>query len=209
MQAQFLPGGRLAGISGGAVTIWDVASGEVVKRLLLPFASGGVGRLLPDGRHAVIAAADFSLRVVDPAKGGEGTALRHHLGAPSGLAVHPSGRLFASIGSDRLLKIWGPRPGGMAQVKPYGFCGIQVGQGAVPGEVVVMTVHANTPAAAAGLRQGDLVRQIGGRKIETATDLVDQIRSFQEGDEVDFAIERAEGPQTVKIRLARRPPEIP
>jgi S1-C subfamily serine protease len=123
--------------------------------------------------------------------------------------VHPTGRTFVSIGADRLLKVWGAKAGGMARVKPYGFCGIQVGQGAVPGEVVIMLVQAGTPAATSGLAQGDLVRRIGGKAIATPTDVVDQIRSFQEGDEVDFVVERPDGQHAYRIRLGRRPPEVP
>ena len=207
MSVQYVAGGRLAGISQTAASLWDASSGELVKRQVFA-ETATAARMMPDGRHAVTAGSDFGLRVLELAKGGPGVPLRHHLGAPTGIATHPAGKLIASIGSDRLLKVWGPKPGGMEQVRPIGFAGIQVGQGAVQGEVVVMAVHANTPAALAGLRQGDLMKSIGGRPVETPTDVVDLIRSYQEGEEAVFGVSRGGAPQSVRLKLAARPKDM-
>jgi WD40 repeat protein len=209
LEARFVPGGRLAALSTASATVWDAASGERLQRRPLGFAGGAAAAIFPDGRWAVVSDDGFALRLVDLARGGATTALKHHLGPPSGLAVHPAGRGFVSIGKDRLLKVWGARSGGMAGVKAYGFCGIQVQQTAVPGEVVIAAVNPGTPASEAGLRPGDLLSGIGGRKVATPTDVVDLIRSYQEGDEAEFVVVRPEGERSYRIRLARKPAEQP
>ena len=97
----------------------------------------------------------------------------------------------------------------MESVRACGFAGIQLGQGAVPGEVIVMAVRAGTPAEAAGMRQGDLIKTVGGRAVGSPTDAVDLIRSYQEGEEALFGVERPEGATTVRVKLAARPKDTP
>ena len=58
------------------------------------------------------------------------------------------------------------------------------------------------------LKQGDLLRRVGGRAVANPTEATDQIGSFLEGDDVEVVFERGGAERTMKIRLGRRPPEL-
>ena len=140
-------------------------------------------------------------------QGREVTKLQHHTGALSGVAVHPAGRWIVTIGNDHHLKIWGRVAGGMARVRPKGFCGIRV-QPDPAGRVLVSDVIAKTPAQSAGMQVGDVLRSVGGVEIHNTSEAVDHIGSYLEGDEVDFVVERAGDAKTMKIKLVKRPADL-
>ena len=172
--------------------------------------SGGLGcvRLSPDERYAVAASSDLSVRVHDLLRNGAEVArLRHHTAPLSGLAIRPDGRILVTIGHDRHVKIWGRVSGGMAKVRPKGFCGIRV-QADAAGKIVIADVIAGTAAQAAGLRVGDGLRSVGGAEVRDTTEAVDRISSFLEGDEVEFGIERGGESKVLKFKLGKRPDDL-
>ncbi len=63
--------------------------------------------------------------------------------------------------------------------------------GVKPGEGVLVTgVEANSPAAEAGLKSGDVIRKIDGRDVESAEDLVRGVRGHDPGDAMTLTILR-------------------
>jgi S1-C subfamily serine protease len=58
-----------------------------------------------------------------------------------------------------------------------------------------------TPAAAAGLRQGDVVTGVDGESIESASDLVDAITSREPGTRVTVTFQRSGTERTVELEL--------
>lgn len=54
------------------------------------------------------------------------------------------------------------------------------------------------PAAQAGLRQGDIVTEVGGRTVDSPTDLIVRVRSHRPGERVELMI-RARGPVAVTL----------
>ncbi len=68
----------------------------------------------------------------------------------------------------------------------------------------VATVHPNTPAAAAGMKPGDVITHIGARTISRFEDLIQALLDKDPGDDVTVTFIR--GKQTIrkKIRLMRR-----
>lgn len=200
--AAFSPDGRRVALIGGDVLLAGAATGGLRRMSGIP--EGALCRPLLDGRHAVYAAGPRGLRIADLQRGKVVAELQHHLGEATSIALHPGGRIFATSGQDRHLKLWGPVPGGMSGVRPKGFLGVMVQQDAA-GSLFLANIVPGTAAETAGLKMGDLLRRVGGRTVETPIEATDQIGSFQEGQEVEFLIERGGEERTLRIRLGRRP----
>ena len=60
----------------------------------------------------------------------------------------------------------------------------------VKGGALVASVGTDTPAAAAGLKAGDVITGIGGGNVSSAADIADALRSAQPGEGVDIAVTR-------------------
>jgi serine protease Do/serine protease DegQ len=73
--------------------------------------------------------------------------------------------------------------------------------------VVVTQVGEGTPAAAAGLKSGDIVLAINGRDIRNSTELRTAVGLLRVGDEVRIRFRRDGAEQTVTARIAEAPQE--
>ena len=78
--------------------------------------------------------------------------------------------------------------------------GLDVSSGAV-----IVNVVADSPAAAADLRVGDVLLRIGDREIATSQDVVDTVAAYEAGDEVEVVASRAGEEITARATLAERP----
>jgi serine protease Do len=67
--------------------------------------------------------------------------------------------------------------------------------------VIITTVGENTPAAGAGLRQGDIVIALDGKPVRQGADLRRAIRGRKPGDEVRLRVRRPEGEREIVARL--------
>jgi hypothetical protein len=65
-------------------------------------------------------------------------------------------------------------------------------------------VSPGSPAALAGLREGDVITHFAGAKIANIEDLMGQLGSKKPGDEVEIVVLRASLPYTIKATLAAR-----
>ncbi|HSQ14072.1 MAG TPA: M20/M25/M40 family metallo-hydrolase, partial [Candidatus Deferrimicrobium sp.] len=75
----------------------------------------------------------------------------------------------------------------------------------VNAEGVVLTgVTEGSPAARAGLRQGDVIIELAQKKIMNIEDLTDALGSHKPGDEIAIVVRRAGQPMTVKAILSSR-----
>jgi len=201
-------GSRVWGATDTSLNGFTLAGASGETRLEMPVNGLGCLALSPDDRYAIVGSNDQTVRIYDLIRKGEEAAkLQHHTGALAGVAVRPDGRILATIGHDRHLKIWGRVSGGMARVRPKGFCGIRV-QADAMGRVIIADVIAGTAAQAAGMRQGDLLRSVGGVAIHNTTDSVDRIGSYLEGDEVEFVVDRGGEVKSMKFRLGKRPDDL-
>ena len=61
-----------------------------------------------------------------------------------------------------------------------------------------------SPAALAGLREGDVITTFAGVKIANLEDLMAQLSSKKPGDEVEIVVLRSRLPYTIKATLAAR-----
>ncbi|MFC3147051.1 DegQ family serine endoprotease [Piscinibacterium candidicorallinum] len=76
-----------------------------------------------------------------------------------------------------------------------------------PQGAVVTNVEANTPAAKAGLQEGDIVLRVDGRVVENRAELVRQIANIRPGTKITLQVWRAGKTRDVTITLAERPAE--
>ncbi|HZY42361.1 MAG TPA: PDZ domain-containing protein, partial [Anaerolineae bacterium] len=79
---------------------------------------------------------------------------------------------------------------------------------------LIRTVVASSPAATAGLKQGDVVIAVNGKSVEDTNTLRDLVQTYKVGDELTLTIVTgtANGPtdqRDVKVTLAARPTERP
>ncbi len=200
-------GRRLAAGLPGMVAVWDLERG-VREKVLGGFAEAvSAVAFTPDGRHVIGAGPETSVVVCETPTGREAAILRRHTEPILAVAVHPNGREFVTAGSDRVLRVWGRVPGGMARVKPPGFCGIRVQQDA-EGRVAVVEVIPGTAAERAGLQAGDVILKVAGVEVLNPTQAIDQISSRFEGEEIEVELLRDRVVRAVRVRLGSRPPEL-
>jgi putative serine protease PepD len=69
----------------------------------------------------------------------------------------------------------------------------------------IAEVRADTPAADAGLKGGDVVTKIDGESVDSADELRSLIDSKQPGDKVSLTITRDGSTRTVNVTLGTRP----
>ncbi len=70
---------------------------------------------------------------------------------------------------------------------------------------VVADVTPNSPGAKAGLKQGDVITAIDGKKVEGSDDLTMNVISHEPGSTVSLDVVRNGEPTTVKVTLGSRP----
>ncbi|MCT9930561.1 TIR domain-containing protein [Planotetraspora sp. A-T 1434] len=116
--AVFLPGLLITGDSGGAIRVWDLATGQIRRQL--HGHSGAVYRLVlsPDGRLLAAGDGQGVLRLWDPRTGELLHELTGHPGRIYTLAFHPEGRLLASGDTEGVVRLWDPVSGEPAGMLP-------------------------------------------------------------------------------------------
>lgn len=70
---------------------------------------------------------------------------------------------------------------------------------------VVKTVEPETPAAKAGIKEGDNIVEIDGKKVSTATALTGFVRQYRAGDVITVKFERGGKLMETNVTLATRP----
>jgi serine protease Do len=73
--------------------------------------------------------------------------------------------------------------------------------------VLVTSVAADSPASRAGLKAGDVIVEVAGRRIAETAEVVDAVRAATPGSELEIGIVRDKQSMTLKVMLPR--PERP
>ncbi|MDB5314844.1 MAG: endopeptidase [Rhodospirillales bacterium] len=190
---------------------WVVAAGN-------PFALGGsitVGIISARGRDIGAGPFDDFLQTDAPINpGNSGGPLFNMAGEVIGIntAIYsPSG---ASAGIGFAVPSDAARPvveqlvrGGRVE---RGWLGVAVQDASEAGRgsrgAIVMGVERNSPAARAGLRQGDVVTLLNGEPLETSRALVRGVALLPPGQTVRLTLTREGRPQEIAVQIGRRPP---
>jgi putative serine protease PepD len=85
----------------------------------------------------------------------------------------------------------------------HAYLGVELGDSGSGTSVV--SVRANTPAAKAGLRAGDVIKSIGGMTVSSSDELRSAINAHKPGDRVSLVFTRNGTRHTVSVTLASRP----
>jgi putative serine protease PepD len=75
----------------------------------------------------------------------------------------------------------------------------------IDGGAVVQHVLPDSPAAAAGLAEGDVITHVDGEPVESMPDLVVEVREREPGDEVEVGYVRDGAPAEADATIAERP----
>ena len=110
----------------------------------------------------------------------------------------------AKISSERNLSVENDRARPSAAVSSPTDA-VQLG---VPGDVrgaVVIGLEEGSPAAAAGLREGEVIVALGGTVVRSPADVSRALARLQPGAHVSLDVVDSYGPRRVGVVLARRP----
>ena len=92
---------------------------------------------------------------------------------------------------------------GQAIERPY--LGLTTGQAAAGGAVTVAAVVAGSPAARAGLREGDTIREVDGTAVRSPSDVAAAIADRAPGERVEVGVQRGGAQTSVTVELGKRP----
>ncbi len=98
----------------------------------------------------------------------------------------------------------------VAEAHARGWLGIELGQGAVVGGLVVRKVVAGSPAATAGFREGDVLVAVNGVPVTGSVDATaaPTWRAVSPGDRMTYLVRRGGKEIKLKATLARIPEAV-
>lgn len=87
-----------------------------------------------------------------------------------------------------------------------GYMGVQLGV-EDDGSPSIQVVTANSPAAKAGLKVGDIVVSVGGRLVRSREKLIATIQTLRPGQQVALKVKRDDEEKVINLKLAKYPLE--
>ncbi len=97
-------------------------------------------------------------------------------------------------------------PSGQAK-QPRGFSGIVFGVEQESGPVVAPWFFEGSPAAKAGVKEGDIILKVGNTQVKAVQDAIQAFSTSKPGDQVTIRVKRAREERDIPVTLAARPPE--
>jgi serine protease Do len=156
-----------------------------------PISPGNSGGALANAKGEVIG---INVAYLPP---GETGAVNIGFAIPSTTATSVADQIIATGKATHAYMGVGTRPVTKELQQQYG---LSRSSGLLIAEVAV-----NSPAAAAGLRQGDIIVEVNGQEIDDSGNLASLVRDMRPGDKVELLIDRDGTEQTVTVTLAERP----
>jgi len=176
--------GSVSGLGEDLVSAGGTAIGDLV-RIDTTATPSAVGGPLVDAHGAVVA--------VSTAVGLPGQTVEY--ATPVDLAREIATQLLAGR---RVVPVWLGVQG--ADLVPTAAKAM-----GVPGGAVVQRVYPNSPAAAAGVRGGDIVVGLDGRMVTSMANLIMAIHAEPPGSRVELDIDRGDEQRTLTAQVAPRP----
>jgi predicted metalloprotease with PDZ domain len=120
------------------------------------------------------------------------------------------GQFIQAMFAGTLPKIKLTRPELESKLANRGWAGIELQRNAESGQIEVVRVVVDSPAARAGLRAGDVLLALAGIELLEGNEAaLDVVRSaMTPGNRVTYTIERDGEPQRIAVRLAQIPKTI-
>ncbi len=195
-------GARVTGVEeGSAAAAGGLAEGDVIVGLI-----GRAGRFqvrtLDDLGQAVAQFSPGEAAGLVVLREGGLRVLRIRFGEPQ--AQRPRSEPRAQPHPQR------PRPG----ASEPGYLGVYLDPQRRDGGAMVDGAVEGSPADRAGLREGDLVVAVDGRRVRTTQELADLLRGRRAGETLSLTVRRRDGERRLTVTLERRPqaqaePEAP
>ena len=91
----------------------------------------------------------------------------------------------------------------------HAYLGVSVGTNANGTGAVIGTVRTGGPAAAAGVKSGDVVVTVNGKQVSGANELTAAIGALQPGDKATLKVQRGGATLTLTVTLVTRPATAP
>ncbi len=107
-------------------------------------------------------------------------------------------RLVEYLADEKEIVSWLGKPRGSK--KPY----LGVSTNEVAAGVVITEVGDGTPAEKAGLKKGDVIDSVDGRRTDTYNDFIAALNAHKPGDKVKFKIQRGEETKEIEVTLGER-----
>lgn len=186
--------GQLAVAIGSPFGLQDSVTAGVIS---------GVGRTLPTG-EAIVDAIQTDAPV-NP--GNSGGPLADRLGRVIGINVavrSDAGGVAFAVPIDAAMETAQRLEKGQAPA-PVAFLGVTgTDPSSGPGGALVTDVQDGTPAAEAGLREGDLITAVDGDRVTSMSELAMIVRHHAPGDRITLRFTREDKPHTVAVVLGER-----
>jgi WD40 repeat protein/energy-coupling factor transporter ATP-binding protein EcfA2 len=96
----------ISGSSDNTLRVWDIKSGNKLRRLKGHTGVVSAVAVTPDGKHTISASRDKTLRVWDIESGKKLRTLKGHANAVDAVAVTPDGKHAISGSDDDTLRVW-------------------------------------------------------------------------------------------------------
>ncbi len=90
----------------------------------------------------------------------------------------------------------------------YAYMGVSTTSSPSNDGAVVAAITANGPAAGSGLRQGDKITAVAGKKISEPGDLSTAVLEHKPGEKVSLTVVRGGDQRTIEVQLGTRPDQL-
>ena len=150
-----------------------------------PINPGNSGGPLLDGSGHVLGLAD-QIETNNTTPGGQGSSSGVGFAVPSNMVSRIANEIIAG----RSVK--------------HAYVGVFL-NGTSTGGARVTSVQAGSPAASAGLQQGDLVTAINGKAITSTQQFIETVDTYGPGQTITVTVKRGGNTQTLKLTLGTRP----